>query len=368
MIRFGSFLAIGVMAVFMGGKLFAMEAPKVTFEYKAMLESHTNDNEVSGTTYTPDADSTTDMKFTLDVAKLYVRGKYNDKLSYTLRLNQLKGDDGDLVKADRIQLHYKINDTFSLTMGRMWVLMGTIEQDYSTLDIFHFSETYQPVDTADGVQFEIAHGDHWFGFQVLNADTRDCAGDAGLTQQEKDNFIMTAYWSGSFANGMVKPIVSYGMFPTIGCKSATLKDDNKVETNIAAGVRFNAAGAELDVDYVLNTMPKYDQVAASTDAAKTEVKKEEKQAMIFQVRYNFANPKIVPFIKYSMDTFKTGGDKMVEYNRFSAGASYFPITDSSFRYFLAYRADETVLSKDATGTKEESGKQSFIYLGAGGKI
>lgn len=278
---------------------------------------------------------------TTSYLKLYLDTKINDTTIGKLTLDFTPNpttDNGTSKLVDVASLTKKFG-SFSVILGKQFVLTGARENDYSGREIYLYSRFADSI-TSNLVGASVVYTmfEQNFYLQYLQQT------DANKTPLTDKKVIGAAYY-GEWMNKMIMPILSYHKLGTsrIGA----------YDTQMAAGVRFTFDQIFAEVDYLVLEQEK---MTAAGDAKVNSV--------VAHVRY-LSEMGFQPFVKYIMEDGKNGYDGIIagadksERSAFEVGLEYYPTKDEDMRYHVVY---------DNSTSKQKSGgslkvEEQQIYAG-----
>jgi hypothetical protein len=292
------------------GSSMAMEVPSIKFQMRGDL--------VTSDTKGAD-DNATQQR--LPYMRLDIKGKVKDDLSYRVkfRLNKEldKTSDGSGKGVDYAYITHKMENGLSIKLGKQYINIGGYESMFSSRDtysqsslVFNKASFYR---TAVGAFYKV--GGHSFNIQIANNDEEDTSKDMMYGAQA----IL------SFADGMVKPLLSYHLDTT--------------HTDINAGLQLNVADLTLELDHQIRENDKVANVEVDDDVSSSVFVKYKAGKWVPQIRYTQAEDA----------TYKS-------FDSYHVAVEYFPYDDSTLRYHLAYvkTDNEVVTGGDATKNNDNS--------------
>lgn len=326
-------------------------------------------------------DSAADDKQTLEVrtARLGLTGDLGEGVSYTLRLDMRNafygsdsvGQDRSIAALDRAYLEHKICEEATVRFGRMPFMAGSIEADYSSIDLYFVSYLYDTMGAGllkinAGVDLTTTIGTNSFVVQAANGvQEGTTAENKGTQKGENMNFALG--YRGKFANGTVKPIISYNRFSRIRAGAEPSRDDKVNYTAYGVGSQFTFGQADLDLEIDALNKPAFTSYTADAvkGTVKTNTNLETKySSIVSQLAYRATEQRLRPFVKVTSDVVKADGETTFKSARQGLGVEFRPGA-KGFRYHaVAYQiVDEDVGAKATIKTTT----QQFV-LGAAAKI
>ncbi len=310
-------------------------------------------------------------KFFIPIGRLDAQGKLGSALDYRLRWRFSKpavatstpaNNQNDSLNdsVDFAYVSHKPMDILAVTIGKFASQVGGIEGSTSGSDLFVVSPgnggglvnaSLAGKAYYTGAKFETTMGDHKVGLHFANA--------AADVTNNNNKFAQTSgytglVYTGSFADGMVKPTVSYHT-ATNSASSALITEKN-VGTYIAAGAMVTTGNVQVDLDLNSNTYTN-GTIATNKDAL-TDI--------VLNVGYKMDN--IKPSLKYytATETIKDATEVKYTHTGMSAVVEFKPKMDENFRYHVAYnqvnKKADTAGYQDQTRTEVVAGVKIFADI------
>lgn len=298
-------------------------------------------------------EETKSTKFNIARARMNFKGKINDDTSYRARIRfdrSMAANSFDNASSgmDYWYIDRKLGNGLSLRLGKQFAMWGSIENDYSGMDVYQYSETNNEKSTSNavGAGLSLDVGPHNFNLQVLNGQDKEA---------NQDVFNINLAYYGNLELGAVElqPIVTYSMFPTTAQKDDGMETDAYTRTAWAAGTRVFAMNKMLqfDIEALNDTTPEYD--TDDTEADTTEATLENSwDSMVYALYYN--NPLVRPFVKFTSDQNQEDGEDITAHSSFSGGLEIFPDKEGvkTYRIHAVYKSATTSYENDQ---KDENG-------------
>ncbi len=293
------------------------------------------------------APKTQSQNMQVSTARLGVSGEVGDTISYTLRLNLRSASgfstdrntaDGNLSALDRAIVEHRMLPNLSVRFGRMPLVSGSIEADYSSIDAYSYSfvsdelAKITPLTTGADISYRL--GTQAVTFAAFNG-YYDTTLDRG--PQRGENLSLGLGYRGALMNGMIKPIITANSLSRIRNGVGATRDEKATVTAYAAGVQISVAGADIDLEYDAINKPKYKSYTTNaTTGVTAEVANAEQKTtgIIAQVAYNLPNPALRPFVKVSASEQDTDGKESFKSSRNAFGVEFKP-GPRNFRYHAA---------------------------------
>lgn len=298
-------------------------------------------------------------------ANIYPRvefnGEINDKTSYVIRYNfyQSEGPSADTYITTRDQtasnleyfyINHELSDSISFKAGKIFAFAGSQEWNYSEIDNYYYSRiaSHIPLFYQTGLELGYGMADQWFGVQVLN-------GPVGEAKQKEKDFAKALAYYGSFAEGTVKPIITYSLYPRQSTTIEGQTTDQTTDIQWGVGSRIELSQFEIDIEYGSFVQAAYtttDDNGGAIDQAKLEWR-----SVMALLRWRSETLGLAPFVKASIEHRYVDNDHSNKYLDYAFGSEFSP-DDSILRYHAVYikRNDEDLLTtnqSDSSTTSQE---------------
>jgi len=319
---------------------------------------------VGSESQTGSAPKTHSQSMQISTARLGVSGEVGSQVSYTLRLNLRSASsfatdrssaDGNLAALDRAIIEHRVLPNLSVRFGRMPLVSGSIEVDYSSIDVYSYSffaeELFKvtPITTGADVTYR-------FGTQAITLAAFNGFYDTNTNRgpQRGENLSLGLGYRGALAGGMIKLIVSVNSISRIRNGLGATRDEKANVSVYAVGAQVSVFGADIDLEYDALSKPKFKSYVTDKDTkATTEVTNAEQKTtgIVGQVAYNLANPALRPFVKVSSASQETDGKESFKSSRNAVGIEFKP-GPRNFRYHaVAVSNYDDAIKYDATTSK-----------------
>lgn len=325
-----------------------------------------------------DEPTATTQNFQISTARLLASGELSDTVSYQLRLSlrsasgfsteRSSGPDGTLAALDRAWVEHRVAPGLAVRMGRLPIASGSIENDYSSIDVYYYSYQSNLVNrffpTTTGVDVSYSMGKHTLSLQAFNGFYEGTVDKKG--PQHGENISTAVAYRGSIAGGMVRPIVTYDRYSRVRNGKGVERDDKVFYTQIGAGAAVSVAGVDFELEYDTLTKPafsSYNVDAATKVATKTDNKEVKVATIIGQVAYPIAAINLRPFVKMSNDVEDTDGKDSYKAQRGAIGTEWKPSTAKALRYHaVVVDMKDDAYKYDAAGTSTKTRTHTQQYL------
>jgi len=311
-------------------------------------------------------------------ARILVTGDLSEAISYTLRLDvknalyssENVGQDTSIAALDRAYVEQHFLPWLALKVGRMPLMSGAIESDYSSMDRYYESYfvelvSYQVAPITTGIDLSATTSAHTFSLQVFNGVQETTGVNKGL-QQAADLSTAVGY-RGSLFGGMIKPIVSYNQFVRIRGGKGSERDDTTMFRAGGVGAQFSVAGADLDLEYDVFRKPgfRFYTWDGAGVARAIDNPQDELRTVVTQLAYFDSQTHLRPFVKWSQDRNKMAGEERRNYVRYAYGVEYRPLP-KGFRYH-AVVVDQQDSDRLTNASRVTTASRKYI-LGLAAKI
>ena len=271
-------------------------------------------------------------QFSTEYLRLITDGKVTETTKFSLTLKPLEtAVDGNMV--DSAFVTKKMNDSFSLLIGKHAPFIGGRENDYSDYDLFLISLFKSALPGATpGVSLQYEFHDQTIYLQALKAplENKHSAYTYGVT------------YYGSLVSGKIIPIFSYH-------QEATQRSGDKN--------KYLAFGAQALSG---TTIVEFDWLKKSEEKNGINQKNLDTTSMVFQLRYN--HERIKPFAKMILDTLDNIDGTVTKSERtgWEGGLEYYPVKEEDLHYHIVYNSAETQEKVGGTASSIES----KVFVGA----
>lgn len=348
-------VGIALATAFIGTAAIA-DAPKITFEIKSELNKQTSTEE---TTANEDNKEDESMRFQIPYARVNVKGKINDELSYRVKFRLNKAftpkKDGVPSALDYAYIDHKMSDTFKLRIGKQYINQAGWEGTYSSKDSYGAGGGV--FDHADASFYRAGLG---FFFNMGNNDLNIQIANNSFDETNQTGMVMGFQWTGHFMDGSLNPMITYHQDTRTeqdpaGTAGEDFKANSMTETTI--GLQYKKDMLKVELDYgTLAIDQKNNATGAPDDDSKV-------QATVLRVAYNMG--KMTPILKYKMDTTESAGEDFSKATGYSLAVEYAPFEKTSFKYFVS---TSSVTTTDETTAKADDVTAGDMVLGFVGKF
>ncbi len=329
----------------------AADMPTVKVELRGDLVKTSSDNDTNTSTQgwaNKGNDEGSPTRFSLPYSRLDIKGKYNDSLSYRvkLRLNKVvtaTTKDSSTGFIDQAYVEHSVLEGLKLKFGKQLVNYGGWEGTYSTKDFYSTSLLNDTQVYSVGAGATYGFQGHSLNVQLLNNS---------FEQTNSSTYLIGFQFIGSFVDGMVMPILSYhqdmGTEQTHTATNGVTAAPDFADKYTALGVKFAWEAITAEVDY-LNRVDE-PQTSATTN------KDDKYNSLVLNASYKYMNFK--PQVKYAQSVAKPDNSKSYDRTDWSVAVEYFPFEKMDFNYHVAYnsRAYDYV----AAATKDEEKNELVI--------
>ncbi|MBR1400685.1 MAG: hypothetical protein IJ562_03725 [Prevotella sp.] len=286
-------------------------------------------------------------KFNMRQLRIEAKGNINDTFSFRwrqrLNRNNTPAADGiDNMPSSSIDvagIGVKVNDKFSMFLGKQCAAYGGIEFDLNPIEIYEYSDMVDYMSnflTGANFQFQVAP-DHQLQLQVLDsrsASMSDMYGEG--YQQSKVPLVYTVNWNGNFGD-VFKTRWSYSLMSQArGNQSHYVALGNEVTVD-----NFDAF---FDVMYMREGIDREGIVSSivGNNAFGGHQNDAEYLSLVMKAQYRFS-PKWNFFVKGMLENegFSKANGAIEKGNYrtalgYFAGIEYYPLKNSNLHFFLTY--------------------------------
>jgi len=312
--------------------------------------------------------------FKVDRVRVNAVGKVNDQFSYRVRFNltnTVASVSGTSTQANRdstsnqVDLMYvddKVMDNLTIRAGKQLYLEAVgWESFYPGSDTFTYSTTFNTNNTNYGLYRTGASAIYTvagqrFTFGITNATKPGTLPDSTGGSQINYGTAYGLYYTGSFWDGKLIPIIGYTQYPQDGDVDAATPTNTVNDTLMVYGLRV-APIPDLLVDVANETLTQPFKTANATGS--------DTKTTSLVARAQYKINALIPFVNYISDNFSntsTPATIATQFQRtaYDVGVWYYPYQDVNFRYQLVYTND--VKTWDTTST---NGKTTIntVWLG-----
>lgn len=312
--------------------------------------------------------------FTFWSSRFNLRGQIDENTSYRIRYQAQSdhtnaGADGLTGAIQYFYIDRKFGD-FNLRLGKQFVVTSSWEFNIDRSKTYHYAKTFvqSPGFYETGAQVSYSFWGQTIGIQATNSLPESAS-------KRSSDFTKGLFWYGNFEVGglIVKPIASVVAFPKAQIEGEELLSD-ATTMQYSVGSRFYYGAWDFYVIGGRVYTPDYDGMASEIDkdglpiTQSRHIYSEDWRTAIAYLRYQFKDPAIHPFVKYSYDQGNIGGYHYADYKRYSAGLEWFPESDRLW-FHLVYvnkRDEDRALQIAGDVVKEQKVHESErIIAGVG---
>lgn len=301
--------------------------------------------DMNGTDYNDAAGKPDFGKFYFKTGRVDFKGKLNDSLTYQLRWAYTKSQtitarDSAPSGVELGYLTHKMNDMFSLSLGKFNTEIGGFEAATPGPDLYLTSASYNKTSavaiagTKNGSTSDLLYNTGAklsFSFaeqtQTLNLIVTDNISDStngvGNTDFNQNRGLLGVVWKGAFMEKALNFMVSYHTVSPQTTNTAAFNAKD-VHNFIGAGVKWDSDPMAVVVDYLTTSFK--DDALSQTDSLNTVVAK-------FIYKMGMFTPRIEATM--TEEKREIGGTATNKYNGIGVAVEYKP-TEDNFRYHLAY--------------------------------
>ncbi len=308
------------------------------------------------------ASNTSNSRFYVQTGRVDYKGKLGEDLSFRLRLRfdkdftstNYRSSDKVSNWVDYAYVTHQITDNFSLTFGKLYGGVAGVAALLSSADIYAYNKAYSYA-VANGYFFSTgAKATYKFDGQEFSLIGFNNPKDVDTSVTPNTAVVHSRigaglYYHGSFADGMIEPVVSYH---SANYNMQSGQDKDRKDTLATIGTVVKAGGVEANIDYNSYTYAKKNSLTED-DTLKS---------LYLAVSYPVENWKPKLTYENSEDTVTsatTTTKTKTTYTNVSAALEYKPKMDQNFRYHLVYN----VLSSKADTTNAPTLTENQVIAG-----
>lgn len=302
-------------------------------------------------------------RFYLRTGRLDYQGKAFDDVSFRVRWSFAKAatvssTDSAQQALEFAYLTHKMNDNFSLTIGKMNTDVGGFEGSTSGSDLYLLSTNYNlytgqttgfPSSPATyygtsnmlymtGAKLTMTFAEGTNSVQLMGMDQKNDEG-AATAAMDQNQMLMGAVYKGSFMEKSLNFIASYHT-------SEGPAKDIKYQW-MAAGVMWSSDPIAISVDYLLNDEKNDTATSGKNELSSVVVKAAYTGLEQWVPRLDFFSSERKDELATAVDTKWTGFGAVLEYR---------PHNDKNFRYHIAYNN----IKESPDGAADDITKQEIM--------
>ncbi|MBF0288488.1 MAG: hypothetical protein HQM14_11785 [SAR324 cluster bacterium] len=317
----------------------AEKMPTVEAEFRTDFQWQDNDDEDDVNLSRPT------FRFIVKRAHLNLTGKMDDQIGYRLRVRWNQSfepqDDNTGMGLEYWYLKYQWSPALQWRIGKHHILQGGREGAHNPIDIFQYSQLGERI--KDFYEVGIS------AFYDLGKFAPTLQGQTMVgqffnqTEGSSENQYTLVYniaWYGSFADGLIEPIVQYGVFPHAQERTQDDTTGKRTVSTTSYQEKFFSLGVLVNLDNYIVEMDAISQYQDAYNSETTRYKAEDNTSIIILGRRE--GDQFSPFIKWIYDSTRpasvtakdTGG------NEIELGTEYFPQAGNHkyrLHTFFAYR-------------------------------
>lgn len=268
-------------------------------------------------------EGTSDSKFRLVQSRVYLKGNYNNKLTYSLRYRL-----NESVSSNALEfafLEYNIDDHWTVGMGKQFTAWGSTELSYNSADLYMFTNIIGSIELfSPGASVAYKVKGQSFKLQMVSQGEQ-FASEAYKSKAYGGLFL----WEGELFKKHLKTRYGYALFQ---------HDAKKYYSWVTIGNRltFNNFMAEVDWMYGFRNLKDAAFTDLNTTTAGVAYVKDNVTTASIKYKFN----KVTPYIK-AMYNYRNDLDNNVSYTLkgISTAIEYNPFSEKAFkdlRLFAAY--------------------------------
>ncbi|SHL89107.1 porin [Myroides odoratimimus] len=293
------------------------DAPKKVNTLEVYLDSkYENLTKTSGS-------GTSDSKFRLVQSRVYLKGNYNNKLTYSLRYRL-----NESVASNALEfafLEYNIDDHWTVGMGKQFTAWGSTELSYNSTDLYMFTNIIGSIELfSPGASVAYKVKGQSFKLQMVSQ------GEQFVAEDYKNKAYGGLFlWEGELFKKHLKTRYGYALFQ---------HDAKKYYSWVTMGNRLTLNNFMAEVDWMYGFRNVGDAAFTDLNTGTKGIAYVKDNVTTASVKYKFH--KVTPYVKV-MYNYRKDLESNVSYalKGVSTAIEYNPFNDKAFkdlRLFAAY--------------------------------
>ncbi|MDO4879686.1 MAG: porin [Capnocytophaga sp.] len=282
-------------------------------------------------------DQDTELGFRARQLRLEIRGDINDRIFYRFRHRLNRSNDAasldNLARAtDLMYAGFKLNDKFTLTLGKMCQAWGGFEFDLNPMNIYEYSDMVENMDNfmLGGMLTFAPNKNHEFNLQITdvrNKSFEDHYGNSTGIQASKAPLTYIFNWNGNFfKNNLLQTRWAIGF---------QNEAKNHINAMYTFGTKLNLSKFQVALDYMLAD-EELDRLKYTPLSGTQVLKDVTYNTFVLKAEYQ----PIEKLNIFAQGMYETAENSIQNNERTSlgyyAGVEYLPFKDQDLRFFLAY--------------------------------
>lgn len=265
--------------------------------------------------------NTSDSKFRTVQSRVYVKGTYDDKLTYSLRYRL-----NESVASKALEfafLEYNINDNWTVSAGKQFIAWGSTELSYNSAELYMFtniiasSQLFSP-----GASVTYKRAGQSYKLQVVSQ------GEQFVAEEYKNKAYGGLFlWEGELFNKHLKTRYGYGLMQ---------HDAKKYYSWITIGNRLTFDKLMVEMDWVYGS---YNLNDVQLNSHNTDTGLAYVRDNVTSATFKYKTKKLTPIVK-AMYNYRSDLDNNVSYalSGVSAAVEYYPFEKAPFQALRLYAA------------------------------
>ena len=288
-------------------------------------------------------EKTNSTEFSIQRIALGFQGIFHEKIGYRIRLALTEFLEVESESADWIEyayIHQSFSTGLSFKIGKIFIPAGSWENDYNVVNQYFYSLTNSklPAVYGTGLDLRFLTGEQTWAIQFVNSPLKS-------QEQEETTWGRNMVWYGSLFEGLLAPILTYGVFDS----SQRIQQEEDFVLNTESysvsqggfGLRWNTVLVQAELEYNQVLEGKYSEEMLSEGQIIVDNHDEViNRGVVSSLRYRDLK-KWNWFLKYTHDEIEQGKETLTTRVGWSTGLEYFPAEKENYRIHFVY-IDQTL--------------------------
>ncbi len=267
------------------------------------------------------SENTSDSKFRIVQSRVFVKGTYNDKLTYALRYRL-----NESVASKALEfafLEYNINDNWTVSAGKQFIAWGSTELSYNSAELYMFTNIIASSQLfSTGASATYKRAGQSYKLQVVSQ------GEQFVAEEYKNKAYGGLFlWEGELFNKHLKTRYGYGLMQ---------HDAKKYYSWITIGNRLTFDKLMVEMDWIYGS---YNLKDAQLNSLNPDTGLAYVRDNVTSTTFKYKTKKLTPIVK-AMYNYRSDLDNGVAYalKGVSAAVEYYPFEDPLFQTLRLYAA------------------------------
>lgn len=293
-------------------------------------------------------EGTSDSKFRLVQSRVYLKGNYNNKLTYSLRYRL-----NESVSSNALEfafLEYNIDDHWTVGMGKQFTAWGSTELSYNSADLYMFTNIIGSIELfSPGASVAYKVKGQSFKLQMVSQGEQ-FASEAYKNKAYGGLFL----WEGELFKKHLKTRYGYALFQ---------HDAKKYYSWVTIGNRLTFNNFMAEVDWMYGFRNLKDAAFTDLNTITAGVAYVNDNVTTASIKYKFN--KVTPYVK-AMYNYRNDLDNNVSYalKGISTAIEYNPFSEKAFKDLRLYAA-YNFLNYDYKNYKEAKSDKNEHQIAVG---